>query len=101
MTVQYTYDDAIYEMRLNDFAGDPWGSTMSWWFAVSEEIYFNRQDTLDVPPEWQYSPGAATEPEEDRYEAEIVQGMSDDDLMRFGRTLCRLDRACRARGLNY
>ena len=101
MTSQsYTYGDAIHEMRMDDFKYDPWGTTMSWWFAVSEEIYFNRSDRLDVPPEWQYCPGIAAEPEE-RPEAEMVQGMSDDDLMRLGRTLCRLDRICRERGWNY
>lgn len=99
-TETFTYDDAKDELRLDDFAGDPWGTTMAWWFAVSDEIYFHRDD-IDVPHEWQFSPSPFGPAEDDEYRTEVVKGMPDADLVQFGNLLCRLDEICRERGWNY
>lgn len=100
---------AIRELIRQDHDdGDPWGSTMSHWFAVADMLHRLGYVT---PPEWEYQalvrrwPAAALFPAPDpeewpdsEYAALWGAGEIDvDDLTHAGNVLCRyvaiLDRA--------
>ena len=86
----YSYKDAKFEFKLTS-DGDKWGNGMIWLFNIADEIHFNR-DTC-VPDEWQFRPSPLGPSSDDDYQAEIVQNMPDDDLLRFGNVIHRyLDR---------
>lgn len=95
-TAQLTFSDLAREFRLTYDRGDPWGSTMLWWFAAAEEMF---RRGLDIPDEWRFRPGAAAhrEPDPDDYHAMVVADAEDAALARFGAALHilagRLDRA--------
>lgn len=95
-----TFADAKNDLRLDDFAADPWGTTMSWKFAVADELYFHR-DCLNVPDVWEFRPSPFGPDESDDLKSFTLKGLSDDDLMRFADMLHRLDLACRRRGYDY
>jgi hypothetical protein len=83
-----SYEDMKDELRLFGDDGDPWGTVMSWWFAIADEIYFNRD--FDAPTEWQFKPspiGPSNEP--DSYETEVVEQATDDALQKFGALMHR------------
>lgn len=96
----YTYDDLRAEFRVCH-SGDLWGCCMSWWFTVADEIYWNR-DGIEVPDAWQFKPGAdgpCNEPGE--LETEMVEGATDDALIRFGHLLDRYASALKHAGRSY
>jgi hypothetical protein len=80
-------NDLKNEFRLSN-DGDFYGNVMAWWFAISAEITFNRQD-ISVPAEWNYNPGMASGPEDDDYTASIVREATDDALIEFGNKMAR------------
>lgn len=95
----YTYKDAVAEFKM--FCdGDLWGTAMEWWFTVADEIYWNRD--FEVPESWRFKPspiGPANDP--DNYETEVVRGMTDNDLLKFGNLINRYCRLLRNHGLDY
>lgn len=96
------YSDAIDEIRLFDFAdGDSWGTCMSLWFAVADEIHFNRED-LKVPDDWHFKPspfGPTNEP--DDYTTSIVTALDDDDLKKLGKLVHRWAAKLKVAGKDY
>lgn len=96
----YTYKDAMGEFRLMFDSGDAWGSAMNMWFAIADEVYFNRD--MEVPTEWNFKPspiGPANDP--DDYATEIVTNMSDDALSRFGAVMHRYVGVLKHAGVDY
>lgn len=92
--------DALPDLRLEFDRGDPWGSTMALFFAVAEEIEFNRE-SISPPGSWEYSPGAADEPERDGPFAATVALLSDSALLRLGDFCERYSERLKARGYSY
>jgi hypothetical protein len=96
----YDYAGIKAEFKLMFDPGDPWGSTMLWWFAIADSLLF----THDVAPpqHWQFRPsplGPSNEPEQ--YETEIVDNTDPDALVRFGNLLTRYAAFLKRAGMNY
>lgn len=73
------------ELRMNDFAGDPWGISMSAMFDLCAVAY----EQLDVPREWEYSVGALG----NHIDADNLffgLDMSDNEILAIGNYLNRL-----------
>lgn len=82
-----TIKDLKIEFRITN-CGDAWGTTLSWLFAIAEELYFNR-DT-EVPDSWNFQPspfGITTD--DDSYELNVVRECDDALLIKFGNILSR------------
>lgn len=80
-------DDLKFEYRLgND--GDAWGHCMQWWFAIADEIEFNRD--FDVPADWQFRPSPLGLCEDDEYMRSIMNDATDDALRAMGAMVHRL-----------
>lgn len=100
-TRDLTTKDLIAEYRLTH-CGDNWGNCMEWWFAIADEIYWNRAPHLRVPDNWQFRPsplGPQNEPES--YTTEIVQSATDSALEEFGAMLHRYAAILKKRGEDY
>ena len=93
-----TYVDAKTEFKM--MATDDWGTSMTWWFTIADEIYFNRD--FPVPKSWQFkpSPFGPSNDQED-YTTDIVQEMNDDDLLKFGLLIDRFARHLKFHGRSY
>jgi len=87
---KFNYKDAMAEFRLMFDGRDPWGSTMIWWFAVADAIYW-RFGWEYVPVSWLFSPSANNESsnDPDAIETEVVNEMELEDLLLFGKVLDR------------
>ena len=98
---QISVEDLKNELRLDDLKGDPWGTAMNWFFNVAEIIYWERSD-LDVPNEWQFSPGVGRgcDPAED-YSAGVLWNVPTETLITFGNLLSRFTRAQEHAGNSY
>lgn len=95
-----TIQDLKSEMRLCDFAHDPWGTAMSWHFAVAEQLHFTR--ATPVPEAWQFKPGMSYEDQDfEGYEIEFVRLASDEVLVAFGNLLRRYTALLERKGLSY
>ena len=95
-----TYKDLMTDFRLCFGDGDPWGSAMTWWFSVADEIHFNR--SFAVPAAWRFRPsplGPSNDP--DAFETEAVQAASDEALMKFGAVLNRYAGVLKRAGKDY
>lgn len=100
MSKPLTYDDLKSEFRIAS-SGDAWGDVLHWWFAVAEEIHFNRPRLL-VPRDWQFQPspmGMSSDP--DDYATGAVALATDDALQRFGALLNRVAGALKRAGKGY
>ena len=77
----------LKEFRLcND--GNPWGTTMHWWFAIAEELHFSRGG--HVPEHWRFKPsilGPANEHYD--YAADTARDTKTDALIAAGNLLER------------
>jgi len=94
-----TLDDIKQEFRLTYDGSDPWGSVMQWAFAAAEESYFNRNG--DAAMVLDYTPGAGMPDLSENYGHELLEQMSDDDLMQFAVLLDRLIGLCKRKGWDY
>lgn len=95
-----TYADLKANFNLSFDGDDAWGSVMSWWFTVADEIHFNRG--FDVPASWRFRPspcGPSNDPE--AFETEAVQAASDEALQRFGAVLDRYATKLKRAGRDY
>ena len=87
------------ELRMNDFAGDPWGTAMSAMFDVCEHMTVRG---LDVPTEFGYRPsilGVRINEESEFYE--LISTATDSDLLRMGLFLNKLLDIVKSKGLDY
>lgn len=92
-----TCEDLKNEYKLtND--GDSWGNSMSWWFAIADELEGNRG--LLCPEHWEYRM-SPMRPDNENYEASIVTDYPDDDLIEFGNVLERYTRLLKHLGEDY
>ncbi len=88
------------ELRLDDIKYDPWGTAMSWHFALCDWLHFRTSE--DVPCEWQYSPGAASDIDEnDEYKHEAFVAEEVETLLDFGHLLDRYTDKLRLAGRDY
>jgi hypothetical protein len=89
-----TYRELKNELMMSWDSHDRWGSAMSLFFDVAEELHRRHGDT---PDSWQFRPGALGVGEPETYEAEIMTCADTPDLLRLGNVLYRytgmLDRA--------
>jgi len=91
------YQEAKREFRTDGYG---WGNTMTWLFAISEVLHFDRDD--DTPEtEWGYRPSPIATGPEDSLEVEIAREMPDAELVHFGRVLNRYADMLRAQGHDY
>lgn len=88
----------MQEFRLFYDSGDPWGSTMGWWFSVAGEMW---ERGLAIPDAWQYraSPFGGRDP--DAYETPICESATDEALILFGRAMNRYAGILKAAGRDY
>lgn len=77
--------------------GDRWGSNMSAWFTISNELAYRGED---IP--WDYEQGRVLDPrEEDDYMYDVCKEAITFDLWTFGQQLERVDGILRELGENY
>lgn len=104
MSARKTRNPIIETMRDSFDGGDPWGSTMEWWFAIADVI--TEIDPSQVPSAWEFrqSPfGANT----DSYAyQEIIDTMRDEgavleDLLNAGNVLTRYATQLKLAGMDY
>ena len=94
-----TFSDLKAEFRLVS-DGDDWGTAMLFWFAIADEIHFNRD--FPVPNEWEFRPSPlGPSNEEGDYIADTVREADDDSLARFGALIHRYARLLRHLGKDY
>ena len=92
-------------MRDDDLGGDPWGTAMSWCFAVCEYLHHVALSD-DIPDSLGYQPAATLRGEgfeEESYpEAYIVEmGLDTFTLVQAARVLSRYLDWCKAAGRDY
>ncbi len=79
--------------------GDKWGSSLTAWFTVANEISYRDECT---PNAWQYSPAMADDPREsDDYLYEECTQADLADLIQFGDVLERYTRNLERNGYSY
>jgi len=88
--------------------GDPWGSNVSWLFAIADALW--HADSELVPADWEYVHSSACvgmwSREDDWPDGEIVDliecgTVTSADLLSFGVIVNRYDEWCRLAKLNY
>ena len=94
----------IQEMRFDDIRHDPFGTALSWHFAIADAL--TGYGPPYAPPRWGYRP-AAGGPDTDAPEYETVCDLLDSgaatpaELIRAGDICARLVRLCRLAGRDY
>ena len=91
--------DNLKEFRLMFDGGDPWGSTMHWWFTVADELYHREGYT---PEHWQFKPsplGPSNDP--DDYATTACAETGANALVFVGNVLTRYARRLERAGLSY
>lgn len=88
---------------------DPWGSALSWWFAIAEFLYHH--DEGEVPEEWEFRDSPAHydgfDLDDRGAEDAMIWDMYDlgeftlDDALTFGRVLSRYLDILRAADKDY
>jgi len=78
--------------------GDLWGSVMDVFFGVASELY--RREKA-IPDTWGFSPGAGGCSLEGTYNEEIIQGLSDSELVKLGNILNYAADDMKNRDMNY
>lgn len=86
------------EIRLGDLKGDPWGTSMTWWFAIADELHFNRFEP--IPEHWHHKPGIGPDDDNDYY-ASVFENHTVEDLTKFGNLLCHYTAALDRAGKSY
>lgn len=97
-TLSNDWESLRAEVRLAWDTGDAFGSAFAWWFACAEILHFERDGE---PDSWCYSPGAAQEPEPDRYESDVLRDYDSETIERLGNLCSRVVDICKARGMDY
>lgn len=87
------------QQLVQDFDGDEWGWAMSWWFAICDEMTFNRD--LATPCEWQFHPSPMGKRNDDEWKDEILAQMSNGQLAYLGKLLHRYTTRLRKLGKDY
>lgn len=94
------FETLYQEVKSNWYSGDVYGSCMSTWFAVTNELWF--RDPALVPGEWSYTPAASLDPREDEdslYDA--CRLAATDALVRLGELMHQLYNKLDAAGETY
>jgi len=94
----------LAEMRLDDLAGDPWGTAMSWAFACAE--YLHHVALAPVPAELDYRPAAVAQGEgyeEEGHPEQVIVELALDTftVTMAARVLSRYLDWCKAAGRDY
>ena len=100
MKVRNKFDALKAEFRMDNCSDDPWSTAMSWHFALCDWLHFRTDE--EVPPEWRYRPGAATDIQEDddwRHGAFMAEDTGT--LIDFGNLLDRYTDKLRLAGRDY
>jgi len=85
------------EFRLHS-DGDPWGTTMAFWFAVAGEMYVRG---IPIPDAWRYRPSPLGAKDPDAFETEICEQAGDETLAAFGALLNRYAGFLKRAGKDY
>lgn len=103
MSARETRNPVIERMRDSFDGGDPWGSTMEWWFALADVI--SGIDASQIPSEWEYrqSPmGADTDSwAYQEIISEVCDGVTLEDLLHAGAVLTRYASMLKLAGMDY
>jgi len=84
--------------------GDPWGTSMSWMFAICDFLVLRRG--VPVPKEWGFSPSPFGV-DEDSMEFKELQFLNEDgiatcdEILDFGKILWRYTRILKTQGKDY
>lgn len=85
-------------LRMNDVAGDPWGTIMGAWFDCAAHLY----EKGDCPREWQYKPGwGGNQLDTESAYFEFFSELDADQLTEIGEYLYRITQALKIKGLDY
>lgn len=92
------------EWRLTYDSGDPWGSGMSWLFAVCDYLTFETNEC--VPDEWQFKPSPLGANEDCFYYQTLrhlafERYIAIDDVLHFGSLLVRFSSLLKRKNLDY
>lgn len=81
---------------------DVWGNAMEAWFECAGRLYVNG---ADIPGEWEFSPCASPEPEdnceEDSYFYELFKESTNEELLEIGNLLFRYCQFLKFKGVDY
>lgn len=79
---------------------DKWGWALLWLFAIADYLFWKLD--ADVPPEWEFRPGAGGYAEEDYdYEIDIMSELDVEQLIYLGNVLNRYLRLLKRHGEDY
>lgn len=96
-------DDLRSEIAMTWDPGDPYGSVMTWWFAIAETL--QRHEPWTVPAAWDYSPGAFGPPDPESFEDTSTEAIYEDHggaaLVYWGDVLQRMAHWCDLAGFSY
>lgn len=92
------YRELKSELMMSFDSYDRWGSAMSMFFDVAEELYRRGED---IPEEWQFRAGAGGVGEPETYEAEIINDADSADILRLGRVLHQYTNMLKRAGESY
>lgn len=82
-----TPKELIYELRLNDYEGDKWGTTLNAMFDLCEYMTLTYGYT---PAEWEFRPGIWIALDDESYWQDLFSDCTEDELLRLGAFLNRL-----------
>jgi len=88
------------EWQLTYDSGDPWGSCMSWLFAVCDYLTFETDEC--VPDEWQFKPSLFGADDDDYHFQTLKElNLPSKDIMHFGSLLIRFNALLKRKNLDY
>lgn len=110
------YKELRWEFNLTFDGGDPWGSTLAWWFAVGEILYHSGPSL--VPASWKFRDAPAHEgmdrhayldfsADDESYQDIEIGALMDAgtvtcaDLLAFGTVLTRYANLLKMAGKDY
>jgi hypothetical protein len=104
LSARPTRNPIIERMRDSFDGGDPWGSTMEWWFAIADVI--TEIDPTQVPSDWKFRQALFGADTEAFAYQEIIETMRDDgatleDLISAGNILTRYASLLKLNGQDY
>ncbi len=86
-------------ITLDDYQYDPWGVAASWAFAICSLAYTRG---IDIPDEWEYSPGAMGPAREEWADEELDDmDLTDRELIDAGYQVIKWCDAIRDAGRDY
>jgi hypothetical protein len=94
-----TLRSLVDEFKRDDLKGDPWGTTMGWFFRVADCLYFR---DVDIPDEWKFRPspcGSQNEP--DDFVVQVIEAEDNETLLRFGNLMHRFCDVLKKAGRDY